>query len=113
MDNRDFQIIKKILSEIAIIDELVEGFGLEEFLIDEKTKRAVCMTLINMGELVKNLSEEFRLGHKSVPWKAVAGLRDITAHRYQTLKMGDVWFTLQNEIPALKTKLSQIINNKM
>lgn len=105
MDNRNFQIIKKMLSKMAIIDELIEGFELEEFLIDEKTKRAVCMTLINMGELVKSLSEEFRLGHENVPWKAVAGLGDITAHRYQTLKMGDVWFTLQNEIPVLKTKL--------
>lgn len=36
-------------------------------------------------------------------------MRDITAHKYQTLKMGDVWFTVQNEIPALKYKLTEII----
>ena len=51
MNNRDFQIIKKILSEIVVIEEIVEGFDLEGFLADEKTKRATCMTLINISKL--------------------------------------------------------------
>jgi len=82
MDNREFQIIRKILSEIAIIDGLIEGFELEKFLIDEKTKRATCMTLINIGELVKHLPEEFKLAYSNIPWRTIAGMRDITAHMY-------------------------------
>ena len=52
MNNRDHQIIKKMLSEIAVIEDLIRGVDLEGFQ-DEKTKRACCMTLINIGELVK------------------------------------------------------------
>jgi len=105
MNNRDFQIIKKILSEIVVIEDIVEGFDLEGFLSDEKTKRATCMTLINIGELVKNLTDEFKTTYDNIPWRGIAGMRDITAHKYQTLKMGDVWFTLENEIPRLKAEL--------
>jgi uncharacterized protein with HEPN domain len=71
--------------------------------------RACAMTLINIGELVKNLTEEVRLANKDIPWKAIAGMRDITAHKYQTLNMGDVWVTIVDEIPKVKEKIINII----
>jgi len=111
MNNRDYQIIKKILSEIEIIEELIEGFGIEKFKEDEKTKRACCMTLINIGELVKNLTDEFRETFNHIPWRGISGMRDITAHKYQTLKMGDIWITLEKEIPSLKIELTKILMN--
>ena len=48
------------------------------------------MTLINIGELVKNLTDEFIKNFNYIPWKAIAGMIDITSHKYKTLKMGDV-----------------------
>jgi len=109
MNNRDCQIVRKILSEIAVIEELIESFDLDKFTADERTKRAICMTLINIGELSKNLTEAFRLTHKHIPWRAITGMRDITAHKYQTLKMGDVWVTLEKDIPYLNTQLNNIL----
>ncbi|HBU11641.1 MAG TPA: antitoxin, partial [Clostridiales bacterium] len=60
MENRDRQVIVKILDEIRIITELVDGIEYDTFAKDERTKRAVCMTLINIGELVKALSDSFK-----------------------------------------------------
>lgn len=67
------------------------------------------MTLINIGELTKSLTEDFRQAYNHIPWKAIAGMRDITAHKYQTLKMGDVWVTLEDDIPKLKTLLNEVL----
>ena len=67
MNNRDHQIIKKMLSEIAVIEDLIRGVDLEGFLEDEKTKRACCMTLINIGELVKNLTDELKIRFNYIP----------------------------------------------
>lgn len=111
MDNRDFQIISKILKEIDVIEELINGFDLDKFSSDERTKRAVCMTVINIGELTKSLTEDVRNTYSSIPWKSIAGMRDITVHKYQTLKIGDVWLTIVNDIPKLKGQLIDIINN--
>ena len=117
MNDRNHQVIKKILSEINIIEELIQGFDMESFKVDEKTKRACCMTLINMGELVKSLTNEFKENNKNVPWRGISGMRDITAHKYQTLKMEDVWLTIVKEVPNLKVELNKISakihNNKI
>lgn len=49
------------------------------------------MTCINVGELVKVITENTRTKYMDFPWRAVAGMRDITAHRYQSLRMQDVF----------------------
>ena len=67
------------------------------------------MTIINIGELIKNVSTELRKSHKEVPWKDAAGMRDITAHRYQTLRMKDVYNTAKKEFPSIEEQLKKII----
>lgn len=52
MQHRDRVIIRKILSEIDIGLEIVGEEELDGFLADEKTKRAIGMTVLNVGELV-------------------------------------------------------------
>ena len=49
------------------------------------------MTLINIGELIKNLDFVFRQKHSDIPWKDMAGLRDVAAHGYFALRMTDIW----------------------
>ncbi len=105
MNSRDRQIINKILEEIIVIEILISGFDLEGFMADERTKRASCMTLINIGELSKSLTEALKNKYDFISWKAIAGMRDVTAHKYQTLKMSDVWVTLNDDLPKLKMQL--------
>ena len=112
MNNRDYRILVKIIDEIKIINTLVKNYDLDKFLQEERTKQAVAMTLINIGELVKNLTEELKVGNKEIPWKAIAGMRDITAHKYQTLNMGDVWVTVIEEISEFKNKLVVLLDQK-
>ncbi|MDD2476977.1 MAG: DUF86 domain-containing protein [Dysgonamonadaceae bacterium] len=109
MNNKDIIILKKILSEMQIIESLILELNAELFLKDEKSKRAVCMTLINIGELVKNLDDDIRTQHKSIPWREISGMRDIAAHKYQTLKMERVWNTVRKDIPEFKKHLENIL----
>ena len=102
MNIRDLQICDKLLSEISILKEMMEGVSRDSFLADERTSRAVCMTLINIGELVKNVTDGLRERHKEIPWRAIAGMRDITAHKYQTLRMDDVYNTCVEDIGLQK-----------
>ena len=106
MNNRDRTVVGKVLDEIAIAESLMQNEDLASFLEDEKLKRAVCMTVINIGELVKNLTESFRLIH------AIAGFRDIAAHKYQTLRMEDVYATVSDDFPSLRTMLEAILENE-
>ena len=69
------------------------------------------MTCINVGELVKVVTDETRKKFKDFPWKAVEGMRDITAHRYQTLRMEDVFMTVHDEYPELAKKLENMLTS--
>ena len=113
MQRRDEIIIKKVLSEITISFDLMENCSLDAFLADEKLKRAICMTVINIGELVKNISDQARVAYKQIPWKELAGIRDITAHRYQTLRMEDVFYTVKRDFPVIKDELDRILESEI
>lgn len=108
MSNRDRQILDKILSEIDVAMNMVNDIDENAFLSDEKLKRAVCMTLINIGELVKNLSTELVSENKDIPWKEIAGFRDVAAHKYQTLHMEDVYLTATKDLSSLKNLIRKI-----
>ncbi|MDI6619614.1 MAG: DUF86 domain-containing protein [Clostridiales bacterium] len=101
--------MKKILKEITIALKMANDISQTDFLRDEKLKRATCMTLINIGELVKNITDETKVSYGNIPWREISGLRDITAHKYQTLKMEDVYTTTINDLPRLKIEIAKII----
>lgn len=111
MSRRDRIILQKVVSEIDIGLEMTKDVTLRQFLDDEKLKRAACMTVINIGELVKNISDSTRNEYRSVPWKAIAGMRDLAAHKYQTLRMEDVYNTVIVDFLALKRDLEQVLKD--
>lgn len=83
------------------IFEFVRDMTLEDFLNNKLVRNAVGMSLINIGELVKALPTEYRDEHPEIPWKRIAGMRDLAAHKYQTLDMVAVWNVVQDRIPEL------------
>ena len=109
MQHRDKIIIQKIISEINVGVQLLGDITLEDFLKDEMLKRAIGMTVINIGELTKNISQETRSEFPFIPWKAISGMRDLAAHKYQTLRMEDVYQTARGDFPQLKEQLENII----
>ena len=112
MQHRDMITIQKVISEMQIGIDMLGTTDLETFLTNEMLKRALGMTAINVGELVKVVTDELRNKYKEVPWKAVAGMRDITAHRYQTLRMEDVYMTVHEEYPVLMQQLQNILKKE-
>ncbi|MDR2183573.1 MAG: DUF86 domain-containing protein [Clostridiales bacterium] len=109
MDRRDRTLLQKILDEANIIADLIDLHDCDSFLRDERTKRAVCMTLINIGEMVKLLSDEIKQNSPYIPWRSIAGLRDVTAHGYMTLHMEDIWETASVDVPVLSKQIEKLI----
>ena len=110
MKNRNITILAKIVDEATTVADMLGGIDESAFLSSEEKKRAVCMTFINIGELVKNLDADFRAMHAHIPWKRIAGLRDIAAHGYFTLSMNDVRMTAMNALPHFASQIKEILN---
>ena len=109
MERRDRIILQKVLREITVAQEMMGHCSLDQFRQSEMLMRAVSMTVINIGELVKNLTDETRLAYPHIPWKAIAGFRDVAAHKYQTLRMEDVYETVMADFPSLKEQIEEIL----
>ena len=112
MQRRERIVLQKICSEIGIILGFLGDMTLEEFLADERTKRAIGMTAINIGELTKHLSAELRQNYPEIAWKKAAGFRDVVAHKYETLNMKDVYKTASEDFHELKSQIEKILETE-
>ena len=112
MKHRDYIILKKISSEIRIMNTIISEIDYDSFYRNELVKRAICMTVINIGELVKSITDDTRNKYPIIPWKSASGFRDIAAHKYETLRMEDVYKTVTEDFPEMLTQLEKIIQTE-
>ncbi|MEL6555931.1 MAG: DUF86 domain-containing protein [Cyanobacteria bacterium J06621_11] len=99
--NRDEASVLDIDTAAKRILQFSDGLtksGLQE---DEEKQSAIIYQLIIVGEATKRLSPEFRATHASVPWKEIAGMRDVLAHQYDDVNISTLWDVIRYEIPNL------------
>ena len=58
-----------------------------------------------IGEAAKQLSDEFKKANLDIPWRNVAGFRDVLIHDYMGVDLNAVWQIIENELPALKANV--------
>lgn len=71
-----------ILECIQKIERFTEE-GKERFLQDELIQDAVLRNVEIIGEAAKRLDIVYRANHPEIPWRAIAGLRDVPIHQYE------------------------------
>lgn len=86
------------------------GLTKAELLEDEDKVFAIIFQLIVIGEATKRLSVEFRRQHSSIPWKKIAGMRDVMAHQYDKINTSMVWAVVKEDIPALKAMIAPLFS---
>ena len=110
MNDRDRQIAKHILRHCAELMNTVERFrtSKEIFKHDHVFNNACCMSLFQIGELSKRISEEFKSIHADLPWSEMRGMRNLFAHEYESVDKELLWETIISDIPALYRQLHKI-----
>jgi uncharacterized protein with HEPN domain len=103
MNERVESILEHMLEDAEDIITFADDVGsLEEFSKDVKTRKAIIMSLLNIGELSNQLPSEYRLAHPEIAWKKMIGLRNVAAHKYQALHFDILWDTTQTTVPELQ-----------
>jgi uncharacterized protein with HEPN domain len=98
-----------IFEAINAIERFTAQMDFEQFHRDEKTIRAVERELEIIGEAVKKVPEHITAAHPSVPWRAIAGMRDRLIHHYWDTEAAILWSTIEESLPDLKTEITGII----
>ncbi len=109
MKDDDYTFIGHIDDAGSLILKYIENIDYHEFLNDNMIQDAVIRRLSIIGEATKNISKDFKEKHTNIPWKDMAGMRDIVIHKYILVDLEEVWNTLTKDIPLLKKNIEDII----
>jgi uncharacterized protein with HEPN domain len=104
--------LQDILESIGHIQRFLEGVSEDEFYKNVEKQDAVLRRLEIIGEAVKHLPDEIREDHPDVPWRQIAGMRDIIIHEYFGIALEMVWVVATEDMLDLKTRVEEIIESK-
>jgi len=109
MNSRDRIIIQKIVGYIDDVEKYVEGIEARDFLDDKKTITACAFTVSQIGELVKEITDETIEKYPTIPWNSIKGMRNRIVHDYENVDLSVLWGTIRESLPELKNELKDII----
>ncbi len=111
---RDEQVLQHIIMYCTQVEKTIESLGItpDSFRDNFIFRNAVSMPLLQIGELAKKLTEEFRAKYDGMPWRSIAGMRDRFAHDYGKMNVEAIWETASNEIPVLHKYCESVIKQK-
>ena len=100
---RDARVyVADILESIAKIEEYTAEIDFSHFLDNSQIQDAILRRLEIIGEAVKHIPKDLKKLHPDVPWKEIAGLRDVLIHEYFGVKPDRIWKVVSQDIPELK-----------
>lgn len=109
MKKDDKVFLTHIYESILQIEKYVSNFSYEKFEKNIQLQDAVIRRLEVIGEATKNLTTEFRKKHSNIPWKLMAGTRDVISHEYFGIDFIMIWNILKKELPGIKKQILKLL----
>lgn len=100
--------LKHARDALARIEEFTTGMKYRDFLKDIKTQDAVIREFTVVGEATKRLSAGLRQKYPAIPWRRLAGARDVLIHKYFEVDLDEVWNFL-DEVPKLRKAIEGVL----
>lgn len=101
--------LEDIATSCEKILRFTEGLNADSVFEDDLRRDAVLFNLHVLGEATKKLPAEIRERYPDVPWRQIAGMRDVIAHAYFSLDTGILWSAISDDVPALLKRTRQIL----
>jgi uncharacterized protein with HEPN domain len=108
---RDKFQIEEIVDEIEEINQFLEAekcHNLNNFLSNNLLKKGVMMSIINIEEHTKHLSNHFLYQNPNINFDQFREIRNIAAHKYGTINFVLIWNIIKNTLPNFEQQLLSI-----
>jgi len=109
MSTKDDRLYLVHISErITRIEEYTRD-GRAAFFASPMQQDAVVRNFEIVGEAAKRISEGLKQRHPQIPWRRIAGLRDVLIHQYMGVDLNEVWRIVEQDLPTLKTQIAALL----
>ena len=105
--------VRVYLAHIVESIDKIERFtvdGKVRFLQDPMVHDAVVRDLEIIGEAAKRIDGVYRTAHPDVPWRALAGLRDVLIHQYEGVDLERVWTVVERDLPRVRLAIGSLLS---
>lgn len=62
-----------------------------------------------IGEAVKRIPESMKEERPDIPWRRIAGLRDVLIHQYMRVDLEAVWAIVRDDLHEFKQAVAEIL----
>jgi len=106
---RDMRLyVEDILESIAKIEEYTKGMTEDDFYENTQVQDAVLRRLEVMGEAVKHVPQKMRGKYPEIPWRKIAGMRDVLIHAYFGVNVKRVWEVVRKDVCDVKEEMLKV-----
>ena len=112
IDERIKRILLAIIKHCDVIEDTKKYFGNDYVKFEDNSiyQNAILTPVTQIGELVKKMPDDFRLKYSEIPWRNIAGMRDIVVHNYETIDKLILWNVADKETIKIREFCKRIIN---